>query len=273
MRYVYQAILIFIFALSATGNTLSASPKDNPKTPANSDQSPLNIVFTEFPPYTYINKEGVACGYFVSLISELLQQKKIPHSFASNPTPRIYFQLKSGEADIYLGPQWVPDIQEHIRVIAIPESFNIKLFLWRKTGTPNIQSLEGLENHSLAIIHGFGYGGVLQQLDTSNDQLRLVRSSSHGNAFKMLISGRVDYLLNYEKPVNIQLALHPTEKVLKHPILNIPVAFMVSRNIDNSLELFTTLSASVERYFKSLPATGPNNTAVAVDTREACNKQ
>jgi len=215
-------------------------------------------VFTEFPPYTYTNDEGVACGYFVDIIADLLKQKGIPHTFSSNPTPRIYFQLKTGEADIYLGPQGVPNLQEHIRVIPMPERFNIRLSLWRKPSTPNIPNLTALENTRLAIINGFGYGGVLQQLDTGNGHLRIVRSNSHGSAVKMLISDRVDYLLDYEKPIRKQLALHPTEILLKQPILNIPVAFMVSRHTGNSLELFTTLSAAVERHFRSLPPADPN---------------
>jgi polar amino acid transport system substrate-binding protein len=275
MRYIWPVILICALALFAANSARRPSPNlsDQTPTPANAEKRPLKVVFTEFPPYTYTNDEGVACGYFVNLVAELLNQKDIPHVFASNPTPRIHFQLKSGDADIYLGPQGVPNLQEHIRVISLPERFNIKLSLWRKPATPNTQNLAALKNISLAIINGFGYGGVLQQLDTSTANLRIVRSNSHGNAFKMLLSGRVDYLLDYEKPISEQLALHPTEIILQQPILNIPVAFMVSMHIDDSLELFTTLSASVEQYFKSFPPLDPNNVAVAVDSSKLCKKQ
>jgi len=279
MRYIWPVVLICTVALFAVSITHRTNTRPTPnlsdQTPrqSSSEKRPLRIVFTEFPPYTYTTDEGDACGYFVDILTDMLNLKGITHVFSSNPTPRIYFQLKSGEADIYLGPQGVPNLQEHIRVIPMPERFNIKLSLWRKPATPNIPNLTELKNSRLGVINGYGYGGVLEQLDTSNGQLHFVRSNSHGNAFKMLISDRVDYLLDYEKPIKKQRALHPSEQVLKQPILNIPVAFMVSRHIDNSLELFRTVSASVEQHFESLPAASPNNAADAVDIGKACKKQ
>lgn len=263
-----------------TGSNLSTNTGSNLGAPAsqqpNSESQPLKIVFTEFPPYTYTTEEGVACGYFVDIIADMLKEKGIAHEFASHPTARIYYQIKSGEADIYLGPQGVPSLKGHIRIIPMPEHFNIKLSLWRKPITPNAPNLAALKDNSLAVINGFGYGGVLTQLDKTNGNLRIVRSNSHGNAFKMLISGRVEYLLNYERPISQQLSLHSAEKVVQQPILNIPVAFMISKYINDSLELFTSLSASVEGHFDSQPPTAPDPSAAAfdktgrVDTARAC---
>ncbi len=216
-----------------------------------SAQKPLKIVYTEFPPYTYTNKQGESQGYFVELISSLLERRNIPHDFSSHPTPRIHFQLKSGEADIYLGPQDVPNLQQHIRVIPIPDHFAIRLLLWRKPSTRHAESLSAINRQSLAIINGFGYGGILQQLDAQKNKVQVIRSSSHGNALKMLISGRVDYLLDYLQPVNIERSKHPDVELLKHPILKINVAFMVSRQIARSRELFDLLSEDVEQHFQT----------------------
>lgn len=221
------------------------------------DTEPLKIVFTEFPPYTYTNENGDPQGYFVELISRLLEQRNISHSFSSHPTPRVHFQLKSGEADIYLGPQGVPNLQQHIRSVPLPDDFTIRLFLWRRPNTINAKSITEIHNQSLAIINGFGYGGILQELDKTKNKVQIIRSNSHGNALKMLISGRADYLLDYLQPVNTELSAHPNTELLKHPILNIKVAFMVSRNAANSRELFELLGAAVTQHYQKSPTPTP----------------
>lgn len=65
----------------------------------------------------------------------------------------------------------------------------------------------------------------------------------------MLISGRADYLLDYQRPVQIELAKHPAITLLSHPVMNIPVAFMVSRRAENSQHIYEVLLESVEKHF------------------------
>ncbi len=243
MTHFWQSLAICILALLISQGSNGEARATQTK--------PLKIVYTEFPPYTYTDHHGEAKGYFVELISELLQQRKIPYTFSSHPTSRIHFQLKSGEADIYLGPQGVPDLQQHIRSVPLPSAFTIRLFLWRKPNTLHAPTLAALNNQSLVVINGFGYGGILQQLDAQKNNVKIIRSNSHGNALKMLISGRVDYLLDYLQPVNNELINHPDTNLLKQPILNIEVAFIVSRQTTNSRELFEALSAAVEQYYLS----------------------
>lgn len=243
MKHLWQSLVICTFALLITQSAHSAALPTDTKT--------LKIVYTEFPPYTYTTANGESKGYFVNLISELLQERNMPHTFSAHPTPRIHFQLKSGEADIYLGPQDIPNLQQHIWTVPIPDIFAIQLLLWRKPSTPHTPLLAALNNHSLAVINGFGYGGVLQQLDAQKNKVHIIRSNSHGNALKMLISGRADYLLDYLQPVNIELAKHPNTELLKHPLLKIKVAFMISRHIKNSRELFESLGAAVEQHYRT----------------------
>lgn len=250
------SICILLSAHSAFGRSIAPEPGANTTTYA----QPLKIVFTEFPPYTYTNQNGDPKVYFVDLISKLLQQQDIPHSFSSHPTARIHFQLKSGEADIYLGPQGVPNLQQHIWSVPLPDSFTIRLFLWRKPSTTHAKSITEIHNQSLAIINGFGYGGILQKLDSTKNKVHIIRSSGHGNALKMLISGRADYLLDYLQPVNTELSAHPNTELLKHPILDIEVAFMVSRNTDNSRELFELLGSAVTQHYRESPAPPPQPT-------------
>jgi polar amino acid transport system substrate-binding protein len=110
------------------------------------------------------------------------------------------------------------------------EQDNFYVYLWRIPGTPNATSLEDLDNQSLAVINGFSYGGFITKVTDPANNIRLQHTSSHLNALKMLLSGRVDYLLDYEKPVNETLAGMPPVKLLKHLMVTLKMGFMVTTN-------------------------------------------
>ncbi len=251
MHSVAKILLLSILALSF-GLEARPTPPSSETPPARLElERPINISYTEFPPYTYTDKQGVSRGYFVDLIKEMLDQLGVHYRFVANPTPRIHYQLKSGELDVYLGPRGVPNLAEHTRMIALPESFSIQLSLWRRPGTRNIPNVMALQGQNLAIINGFGYGGLITQLNKDDHKIHIVRSNGHDTALKMLISGRVNYLLDYQRPVSIELKKHPDVELLNQPIQNIHVAFIVSRHVPHSKILYETLRGSVENHFSN----------------------
>jgi len=249
-KILLTSILTLSFELEARPTTSPSEPP--PPSAARLELTlPISISYTEFPPYTYTDNQGVAHGYFVDLIKEMLDQLKISYRFVANPTPRIHYQLKSGELDVYLGPRGVPNLAEHTRMIPLPESFSIKLSLWRRPGTLNIPEVMALQGQNLAIINGFGYGGLITQLNKNDHKIHIVRSSGHETALKMLISGRVNYLLDYQRPVSIELKKHPTVELLNQPIQKIHVAFIISRHVPHSKALYEALRESVENHFSN----------------------
>ena len=245
MQSIFRA-LPFLCVFLFTAGLEAKSPHPQSPQPINRT---LSISYTEFPPFTHTSSTGKAQGYFVDLIADLLDDLNISYTFIPTPTPRIHHQLKSGELDIYLGPRGVPGLQPHIRIIPIPDPFSIQLKIWRRPDTPNRENLDALKNQRLVIINGFGYGGLAKQLSTPGHDINIFNSGNHDKAIKMLISGRADYLLDYQRPVQIELAKHPVIKLLSHPVMNIPVAFMVSRRAQNSQHIYQVLLASVEKHF------------------------
>ncbi len=238
------------FGLEARPAIFPSEPLPPPHTRLQLER-PINISYTEFPPYTYTDSQGVAHGYFVDLIKQMLDQLQVNYRFAANPTPRIHYQLKSGELDVYLGPRGVPNLAKHTRMIPLPESFSIKLSLWRRPGTRNIPEVMALQGQNLAIINGFGYGGLITQLNNNDHGIHIIRASGHDTALKMLISRRVDYLLDYQRPVSIELKKHLNAELLHQPIQNIHVAFIVSRYVPHSKALYEALLRLVESHFSN----------------------
>lgn len=208
-------------------------------------ERPLDISFTEFRPYGYTDVDGSTKGSIVGLVKGLLDHMQLPYTMRSRPTARIYHQLKVGELDVFLGPMGVPSLQGHVWEVPLPEHLSVSLYLWRKLGTPEAIEVPDLQDQSLAIINGFTYRGLLEQLEDPEYAITLTRTSSHENALKMLVSGRTDYLLDYGAPIEALLPQYPNVKLLRHLVQSRRVGLIVSRKAQNSRKLYQTLGLAV----------------------------
>ncbi|WP_423894087.1 substrate-binding periplasmic protein [Candidatus Pelagadaptatus aseana] len=215
---------------------------------------PLKVSFTEFRPYGYTDIDGVPKGTIVEIARELLDTRQFSYTLGSKPTARIYHQLKVGELDLYLGPQGVPTLQGHVWEVQLPEQYSVTLYLWRKAGTPETVELEDLRGQSLAVINGFTYRGLINKIEAPEFQVNIHKTSSHENAFKMLVSGRVDYLLDYGIPIEALLPMHPEITLHRHLIQERRVALIISRKSPQGEALFSAINqAVIERFPAVVP--------------------
>jgi polar amino acid transport system substrate-binding protein len=210
---------------------------------------PLKVSYTEFPPYTYTDEYGVARGHFIEVIKEVLDGLTLPYQLISRPTAKTYHQLKVGEIDIWLGPRGVPTVAGHVWEVHLPDEYSINLCLWRMPETPEIQDLANLQDQSLAVITGFTYAGLIEKIAGQEGKVKLFQTSTHAAGFKMLISGRAQYLLDYERPVRSMMAEFTAVSLFCHSVQKTPVGFMVSRYISNNVALYETLNSAVQKRY------------------------
>jgi len=224
---------------------------NDPSQPLEFDQ-PLQVAYTEFPPFSYTDPDGSVQGYAVGIFKLLMDDLRLPYELKSRPTARIYHQLKIGELDIWLGPRGVPTLAPHVWEVPIPDAYSVNLYLWRKVGTPEAIDVSDLQHQNLVVINGFTYSGLINQLSAPENHIQLFRTSSHSNALKMLVSGRSDYLLDYGRPIEILLNEHPEVTLLKTLMQQRKLAFVVSQKAQHARELYEQLLASGEHIYPTL---------------------
>lgn len=213
---------------------------------------PLQVAYTEFPPFSYTDTDGITRGYAVGIFKLLMDDLQLPYELKSRPTARIYHQLKIGELDIWLGPRGVPTLAPHVWEVPIPDAYSVNLYLWRKVGTPEAVDVSDLQHQNLVVINGFTYSGLIDQLSAPENNIQLFRTSSHSNALKMLVSGRSDYLLDYGRPIEILLDEHPEVTLLKTLMQQRKLAFVVSQKAQHAREVYERLLASGEHIYPTL---------------------
>jgi polar amino acid transport system substrate-binding protein len=207
----------------------------------------LTVSIAEFWPYTYSDEDGKVEGDAVALLRATLGRLNMPYQIDFRPPARIYHQLKVGEVDVWIGVLDIPSLKQHVWAVALPEEFNIELFLWHRPETVEARDLSGLKGQSLAVINGYTYKGFIDELAAPHNRIRLYSSSGHESALRMLISGRADYLLDYRRPIEVLLQDYPEVTLMKYHIRSRQLGFLVSRKASQSLSLFDALKQAVEK--------------------------
>ncbi|HEB28452.1 MAG TPA: transporter substrate-binding domain-containing protein [Porticoccus sp.] len=209
----------------------------------------LRAAYTEFPPYTYTDSAGKPAGIYIDLFLKTVENAGYHGEFFSAPNARIYFMLKAGEIDLWLGVADTPALQAHVVEVPV-DPFSITLKLWYMNGTKPANSLLDVGNKKLVVINGFTYSNIVDQansdLSESGESLSVLKSSGHASALKILASGRADYMLNYEEPVKEMLKINPVPDLNGSLIRKRRLAFVISKYREGSAQIHKDLSQSFE---------------------------
>lgn len=217
------------------------------------------VAITEFPPYTYTNDQGVIGGSYVELLKQQLDCLGLDYRFISRPTARIFHQLRAAEVDIWVGPRGIPFLQNFVSEVGLKEQDKFYIYLWHLPETRPVVTLEELQHQSLAVLTGFSYGGFIKKVTDPRHKIQLQYASSHKNGLKMLVSGRVDYFLDYHQPMMEALAEMPTVTLSKQPMVALAGGFIVATNNAYGGSLAEALEQVVKRNYLELDAEAASN--------------
>lgn len=202
---------------------------------------PLKVALSEFPPYAYLDDNGEIQGKVVAVFRRVFDELEWPYRMSFTPMARIHHQLRLGAIDIWAGPLGVPVLEEHVFEVALPDTYGMHLYLWRRPGTPAVNDVLKLRGKTLAVVNGLTYRGLIERITDPANGINVFRASSHDSAFKMLIGNRTEYLLGYEQPMRQSMNQLPDIKLLRHSLQTRQVGFIVSRKAPQSDEIYNAL--------------------------------
>jgi len=155
----------------------------------------LSLVVDPWPPYHFEQEDGSLGGFGVEVIEKVLGNMNQPYKLTMKPFARVQSDIKNGKAD---GSFLATENEERKTYAYFPQEsiLNSKwLFYIRKEDQTklSISSYEDLKGHKVGLVKSYTYTDEFWDFIKKNDiQHKIV--SKDDQAFKMLASGRVDFV-------------------------------------------------------------------------------
>lgn len=173
------------------------------------ERPPLRVGYADFPPYEYQDENGRPAGLFIEMTQKVAREAGYEVEFILLPISRLYLYLKNGQIDLWPGLTAIPALRDSV-IESWASPFPVQEEVWYLEETPPIHHLEQLNDHIVISIAGYTYGGLLSELENS-DEIVVTRAPNHEAALDMLRWQRGHYLLDYREPVEEVLKTRPIE--------------------------------------------------------------
>ncbi len=105
-----------------------------------------------------------------------------------------------------------------------------------------------LNGRHVIVLLGYSYGDWFDYITDPQNNITHESAIKHDQALRMLLSHRVDYLLDYQLPINLALANMETPKLYYHDVFSIEGHIVVSKKLPNAKQILRRLEDS----YKSL---------------------
>ncbi|WP_207061921.1 ABC transporter substrate-binding protein [Motiliproteus sp. SC1-56] len=208
--------------------------------------SNVRVGLFDFPPLYHLSATGEAEGQLVNLLDEVMAEAGCtwqPRFFTDTPSAgKSIFQ---GSVDLMMAIRH-PLMEPRVFYGSLPLT-QLELNLYHGPATPAAHGPEGLKDKRVAVIRGFGYGGLINQLLPAAAAIDLTVAQSHSEAFSLLFQNQVDYVLDYRGPSDAVLATGSPVPVTWTPWGSEDLFFLVSKHLSDPPALLQALEQALRR--------------------------
>lgn len=196
-------------------------------------QEPLEFGYIELPPFGYTNDEGIASGYLAELSRRVFREMDLRVHYQQHPATRLYHQLKSGKTALTMGPEGLHQLRR-AAVESQEPAITLTLAIYHRQGTDPVFDVDELKGKRVVLMQGYSYGRLRRFFEEQADSMQISYARTHTSALKMLLYGRVDYLLNYQIPADTVIARNGLGGLKRQVIGKTPIHLFVSRKIEGA---------------------------------------
>lgn len=158
----------------------------------------LRMAAPDFAPYYYYDAEGQPAGELVRLYSMIVENAGYRWQGTIIPARRVMHGLAKGQYDSSILVK-NPLLENSDVMITSPTHVSeMILNVYFHQNKPVIQRKEQLIGHSIAVMRGYGYGGLKRWLDGEYNNLNVYELDSFSSVIRLLENQRVDYALLYD---------------------------------------------------------------------------
>lgn len=173
----------------------------------------FEVVVNDAPPYRIIDNENYS-GIYIDIIKEVAEEAGIELKFKEMPFKRALESMKSGEADIMLGPNKNSERNEFMYFIEeCPFPREEKAF-YVSDENKKIKKYDDLYNKKIEVLRGMAY---FEKFD-EDIRLNKVETSDYMNAILKVSKGRSDVVIIPEQQGDFLLKESRIE-LIKSPYL------------------------------------------------------
>lgn len=210
----------------------------------------LRLGYIEFPPYTYTKENGEPAGILIDLAKKVYPEAGFDFTATSYPVRRLANYICSGDLDVWMGLKTLPEFEgkTYTGKAVITE---LVLLSYTRGSKPPIHKKEDLSDKSVIIMRGYSYGGWISFIEDPANKVNYINANKHEAAFKMLLAGRADYLLDYKDPSEKALETVKVPDLSSNLISSFPCYFVVSKELKNGQEIIDRLDKAYEKLKKS----------------------
>ncbi|MBV1877900.1 MAG: transporter substrate-binding domain-containing protein [Pseudomonadales bacterium] len=231
LRLIVGSIRVFFVGLSLIVNSPTGAAE------------PLRVGILHFPPLYIIQNDRPPTGLMIDIIEEKLRPSGIEFEFIPFPIGRLYFQLDTGDINLFAGIKGYVKYEKNVLYSKQPVT-TIELRVYGmndKTIPTNMQELLG---KSLGLLLGAGYGTRRQELTTAENKKYITVIRGHKSGLQMLESGHVDFLLDYKASLEEELIKYPVNNLAYETLDKIDVYFILNKNTPDARAIMAVLEGS-----------------------------
>lgn len=207
----------------------------------------LRMAGPDFAPYYYHDTAGKPAGELVRLYAMIVENAGYHWQGSIIPAGRLMHGLAKGQYDSSILVK-NPLLEKTDAILVSPIHVSeLILNVYSHQSKPVVQHKEQLRGHSIAVMRGYGYGGLKRWLDSEYNNLNVYELDSFSSVIRLLESQRVDYALLYD--VNFAEGTkdlgRPARDVKLSTLTRVPLFFHLNKHkIPNANQVMGDLMAS-----------------------------
>lgn len=168
------------------------------------EQPPLKFGGPLFPPYFEI-QDGTPVGGAVPLLTSIIQGAGLKPLIEVQPAVRLIQKLEEGELDMAMLVQ-NDNLDVATKYVRSPlPIWEVVLNLYSHAQPLEIRSREDLRGKQIAVIRGYGYGGLRDWMALPQNNILLTEVYSPEVALRVVSHGRVPFALLYEDAYQVEM--------------------------------------------------------------------
>ncbi len=203
----------------------------------------LTFGYMEFPPHYYTGQSGKAEGYLIDLIHELAAISGYKVKPILLPPKRAVRMVAAGKVDLWFGLPTIAIYKDRVLISKSPvEQLTLKLY--STNPITDFRGRDQLAGKSIVVMRGYTYGGLIDFIKDPQNNISLLQVSDHHQGLRVLVGRKMDYLIDYERTVDMVIDKANVPPLYSYELSSIDVYLTVFRGLKNAEEIMAKLEGA-----------------------------
>jgi ABC-type amino acid transport substrate-binding protein len=194
---------------------------------------------------TRVNAQGDPDNPLFDVATAIFSRAGIPWHGKNYPASRLFKYLQDGTPVQFSMLVKAPTLQKCCLWSRKPVA-TVEIRAYHFGNQSPLKSREDLSGKRVITIRGYSYAGLRDFITDPQNRIANNESPTHAAAFRMLIGGRADYLIDYAGPANEVLAAEPLADMRFDVLARQDVHLVLVKTYPDAARVMAQLDAILE---------------------------